>query len=379
MPQATAITTNPPTDITPAEEMHCGNFIRLFEVWKPTKKPNSIKPTTWEQYVDNLPEWDRSLIKKNIIIDHEILLKILREGNELLFCSDGGADNQAGSYGSAIAIKDQLLLSTAGRAFGLDPQSFRAEAYGMLANLRLIFHITTFYEIPLYGNTKLYCDNKGLIALILKARKNDNKSPRRFLTAEIDIEMQIIDTMQQLQMEICEIIHVPGHQDEKETFENLTWESKMNVYCDQLATKELIQIKQPSRHIPMLPASRITLKIHGYIITHHIPRQIQQLWGKQQQRIYLSKHHKWTLNQFEEIDWQLFRITFYKFSFKKKLFIIKWINKILPLNKRHYEFNMVHSAECPSRCQCPETESHFLRCPHIARKELYDAFIKQLP
>lgn len=86
----------------------------------------------------------------------------------------------------------------------------------MLANLHLIFHITTFYKIPLYGNTKLYCNNKGLIARILKAQKNNNRSPRQLFTAKIDVEMQIIDTMQQLQMEICEIFHVPGHQDDKE-------------------------------------------------------------------------------------------------------------------------------------------------------------------
>ena len=39
---------------------------------------------------------------------------------------------------------------------------------------------------------------------------------------------------------------------------------------------------------------------------------------------------------------------------------------------------MVHSVECPLRCQCSETESQFLRCPHIERQKLYDAFIKQL-
>ena len=63
----------------------------------------------------------------------------------------------------------------------------------------------------------------------------------------------------------------------------------------------------------------------------------------------------------------------------KKLFIIKWINKILPLNQRHYIFNMTNSAECPSQCQGQETETHFLRCPHIARQEIYNAFIKQFP
>ena len=40
---------------------------------------------------------------------------------------------------------------------------------------------------------------------------------------------------------------------------------------------------------------------------------------------------------------------------------------------------MVHSAECQSKCQCSETETHFLRCPHIARQELYNSFVQQLP
>lgn len=187
----------------------------------------------------------------------------------------------------------------------------------MLENIWLVYHITIFYNILLTAATKIYCDNKGLISRIKQARNNENRSPRRFLNAEIDIEMQIMDTMQQLQMTECEMIHVTWHQDDDKQFENLTWESKMNVYCDQLATDEINKITLPSWYIPMLPASRITLKIEGHIITHHIPRQIWQIWGKQQQKKYLSKHHRWSLNQFKEIDWYLFRHTFYKFSFQK--------------------------------------------------------------
>lgn len=87
--QVTVNTTHLPMDITPAKEMHFGNFIRLFEVWKPTKKPSTLKATTWEQYVKNLPKWNRSLIKKNIKIEQDLLLKILHDGTELLFYSDG--------------------------------------------------------------------------------------------------------------------------------------------------------------------------------------------------------------------------------------------------------------------------------------------------
>ena len=113
---------------------NCGNYIKMQEIWK-TKKKIIIQKGTWETYIQNFPEWDRVLVEKTIEIDKKKLLEILRNGRDIILCSDGGADENNGSYGATIANKERILIVIQGRAFGNAPGSFRAEAYGMLALL----------------------------------------------------------------------------------------------------------------------------------------------------------------------------------------------------------------------------------------------------
>ena len=82
--------------------------------------------------------------------------------------------------------------------------------------------------------------------------------------------MQIIDTLTIMNATACEFSHVKGHQDDDIPFESLSWPAKMNVYCDQLATKELDSIHTPSGEVPLLPASQVILRINNTTITHHI-------------------------------------------------------------------------------------------------------------
>ena len=59
------------------------------------------------------------------------------------------------------------------------------------------------------------------------------------MKSEMDLEMQILHMLKELSPISHELKHVKGHQDQNKKIEDLTWEEKMNVYCNQLATKEL--------------------------------------------------------------------------------------------------------------------------------------------
>ena len=62
----------------------------------------------------------------------------------LIHVRDGGAKDGAGSFGTVIALECEndehhgIVTELQGQAFGPEPGSFRAEAYGMLAGLRLL-------------------------------------------------------------------------------------------------------------------------------------------------------------------------------------------------------------------------------------------------
>lgn len=68
-----------------------------------------------------------------------------------------------------------IITELQGQAFGPEPGSFRAEAYGMLAGLRLILQACKPWQIELQAEVKLFCDNEGLI-------KRMNKRAERVIT-----------------------------------------------------------------------------------------------------------------------------------------------------------------------------------------------------
>jgi hypothetical protein len=96
----------------------------------------------------------------------------------LVFCSDGGAVATVGSYGSIIATDDTILTETRGQAYGHTPRSFRAEGYGLLANLRLIFHLLVFFELPFtLPPLTIVSDNAGLLQRISAALSTKYLTP----------------------------------------------------------------------------------------------------------------------------------------------------------------------------------------------------------
>jgi hypothetical protein len=52
--------------------------------------------------------------------------------------------------------------------------------------------------------------------------------------------------------------------------------------------------------------------------------------------------------------------------FLKCLFVIKWINNLLPFQEQQHKFNQSPSPQCSSSCGEQENWVHFLPCPHPA-------------
>jgi hypothetical protein len=123
-----------------------------------------LPPYTWQDYLATLPEWEQDLLRSTQFVDRRQLLSSLRNDANLFMASDGGAANKRGSFDAVIATSDHILIECGGRAHGTDPRSFRAEGYGILAILRLAFHLRYFYLI---GNSllyfRLYCDSESLL------------------------------------------------------------------------------------------------------------------------------------------------------------------------------------------------------------------------
>jgi hypothetical protein len=176
--------------------------------------------------------------------------------------------------------------------------------------------------------------------------------------------MQILSAMSSLGPVALE--HVCGHQDEHDDGEPLSWEAQLNQQCDALATDHLSLATDIFPLVPILPASKVGLMVQGTTLTHHLPTQLRTFAGLPEYREYLCRHHGWEHGVFDLIDWPLFHSSTLTLSFLKPLFVIKWINDLLPFQEQQHKFHQSPFPQCPSSCGEHENWVHFLRCPHPA-------------
>jgi hypothetical protein len=141
----------------------------------------------------------------------------------------------------------------------------------------------TIDPITCQNQNRFYCDNQGLITRLNHAADPLKPFPRHFLRSDIDLEVQILDTIRLLAITVS-YHHVRGHQDENQpTTIPLTREAALNVECDVLATDALTDA-QPASTVIFLPASKVSgVTIAGTTVTRKTPRTIRTLVGRRRQ------------------------------------------------------------------------------------------------
>ena len=352
----------------------------------PDTPGNALLPATFPQYIKALPAWDRLLVQDVHQADlsmQELLELLANPGIELILGSDGGARDPVGSFGAVMAsqqsahgTQDRIILEIGGYAYGLTPSSFRAESYGQLAILRLLFHIKTYFKIPLHCEFRFLLDNSGRISRTATLLRNPNLAPRRCLISDFDLDMQILDTLQQLGI-TPKAEHVHSHQEEalQADGEPLPWAVQINTRCDEIATDYLRRQSTPVTTVPFLPASKVAVVVNDITLNGRIPSHIRHHCGarlehnKRSQLQHLQKIHHWTESQLDSVDWDTFHTTTNsKASFGTQHFLLRWANQILPLMERQHRWGLAASGDCPSGCGGDEDEPHLLRCPHLARQ-----------
>jgi hypothetical protein len=304
------------------------------------------------------------------------LMTQLRSDEPLFIVSDGGAAGNSGSYGALVANNTETYVSVVGTTEGLLPGSFRAESYGCLAILRLIFHLVTYHRLPPTSFLhNFYCDNQGLVTRLQKAAGPLKRFPRHYLRSDIDVEMQIVDTLRLLAISLT-YIHVKGHQDDDPQANQtgptkpLSRQAVLNIECNRMVTAALLNAPTAPA-ITFFPASKVTLSVDGITVTRKLPRMIREIVGRASQLASFTRRYGWTATQFKQIDWPMYRTAAYKFSLPKRLFTIKWLNDLLPFQACMHKYGQSSMAGCPHECECEsEDHNHLLHCPSPQCQEL---------
>jgi hypothetical protein len=171
-----------PPDAVPVTTNVNGTFLRVIRSNTPARLGAPVEPrpaSTFQAYVNLLPSWQQELLQGiSCSSPRDLLGQHLLSSTRLLFCTDGGAKQNKGSFGWIISTNNEFLWECHGIAApGWFTNSFRSEGIGQLATLvffeaYLDFHQLHDTQIPIFpADTdpwiRMATDNQGLISRIM--------------------------------------------------------------------------------------------------------------------------------------------------------------------------------------------------------------------
>eukprot|EP00957_Ditylum_brightwellii_P193506 14735430-Ditylum_brightwellii.AAC.1 len=157
-------------------------------------------------------------------------------------------------------------------------------------------------------------------------------------------------------------LHVKGHQDRQQvnkestggrnnsktiTSQKLTWEAKVSIRADKLATnvKEEITLNEKIQKQDLFPACDTHLIINKQAITRNIKPSIRKAWSNTNLRKEYIKRFKWKQTTYDNVDWDAVGCIFLTKEYKAHHFIVRFINQHLPL--RGEKYTSMENKKCP--------------------------------
>ncbi len=329
--------------------------------------PDTPLATDFLDMLTTLPYWQSSLLQHlNPLQPVARLQQLLESGDQLqlYLVSDGGAKDDLGSFGWELAIGRHILWTCMGPTFGLEPGSFRAESYGMLSAMLFLDHYLRFFQVDTHETIEhlFYCDNQGLLKRIGFALDRSWDNPNHCLASEYDLESGIVDILRQLPVKFS-LLHVKGHQDGDIAVEDLPWEAQMNCHADALATDFLDNWANPSKIVPFIPASKVSISIAGATITRNIARRLRLAASSPALEKHIMTKNGWNDWIFHSIDWDAQAQALNTLEYNQELFVVKWAHDLLPTRRHMHRMGRAESNLCPSCLATIETATHIFACP----------------
>ena len=196
------------------------------------------------------------------------------------------------------------------------------------------------------------------------------------LTPDFDIIQAIRKLIPALPIPVG-IFHVKAHQDQDQSFDDLSPYAQLNIMADHYA-----------EHLHHCPSSTIGLFptwIPGTIvglfhntnqITSNIPEYIRTAAHEPPMREYLIERSKmassrdsiWTETTFDNIAWKHLGEALHHKSIGQRIQLSKYMNDMLPTAKRLQTINNKHDGCCFDCNQLWEDTNHVLCCPSENRE-----------
>jgi hypothetical protein len=347
---------------------------------------------SFEEYMHNIPEWEKEVIGDNTPEDGglETLLALLATDNEhatIFGASDGGLRKRRREYGSQgwliAAHNAKVLWRGSGPAPGSPNSSYRAEGYGMLGFLRMLFHIMTYYKVQMTDSTRrqilFFTDSQSLINKQIQLHTYEDWYAAIHTWPHADVLMQLRSAEADIYPFVLKLRHVKSHQDDEKDYEDLEDDAKMNYMCDILATEKLDTLERQNKKqkVRPLPACPVYLNEATGVINAKEQLRLKQALPRQELKAYYRKRYNWQQSTFDNINWNDFARA-RKRNITTKRYVTTLCCCWLPTNHR-MQWTTGRSNTC-GICGDDKTSDHMFECNGCSawRTALYKDFFKML-
>ena len=285
---------------------------------------------------------------------------VLRNAQRLTVVSDGSMDPISGqaAFAWVITQQDRSGYVQRSKPIRTNPKymsSFRSELEG-------VHDVISYLVTNNYTGRQidLWCDNKWCIDALNKPGDSLDelgkaegallKATRNLLTEFVDITLH----------------HIYGHQDNNTSYENLEFESQLNVDCDGEAKRQM-RAPSISGRTEAEPGTGAMLYLGDNMITSHMAEQIQYAGQAPKMFQYIRERFEWTDQQCCSVNWKGIGVA------KKRLtrpvsnrttqMMYGW------LNVGHQKIKLDQDGTCPCCGQHEEDQIHLYRCENALMRE----------
>jgi hypothetical protein len=375
----------------------------------PWRQPERNQDFT--QYIGMREAWEFELLQHiNMEFDAFTTCHAMQDGFEAA-CDGSVVKDAHGSFGWIISTRSGKRLARAfGPVRGSKPSSYRAEAYGVLSFLQFLIRIQDFCSTSIGDDWSVTSDNMALVNT-LNHQSSEDQSPfstrsdsqdwaawseipshdvedgevctRAAPTATntsstIDPDWDVINEINWIResggIKIGRISHIPGHQDRKKRYDELSLPAQLNVDADALAREYQTLYGQARPKVLLFPHAGAHIHTAKGTCTAHIPKMLRCAEHEEPLASYIRQRNCWDLVIFNSIDWDAHGHAIKKNN-RQRIHITKLVHDILPTNKVVYRRDP--TAQLCIECQTRQVEDrdHVLRCPHSSRARWRDQFL----
>lgn len=326
-----------------------------------------IRNISSPEEIQRLPRWERELLTQcQFLVNPYAIKKHLMDGN-VTMCSDGSAGKSSATYGYILSTNQgQRLVKGKGTAHGAFPNSFRSEAYGVLATTCLIQRLLHDCEYLPDCVVEHYLDNKSVIKRIETTQNSKYSRPNQKLQSEQDLIDEIVSILKALPIQV-KLKWVKGHQDTTANYAVLPLPAQLNCDADSEAAKQDF-IAYPHRQtVYPLPQTQCQLVIQDKSITSKIKRRVHFAAQSPKLFQYLTDKYGWDNHTITLIDWEIFSEILKKYK-DQWTTIVKHLHEISPTGKIAHRNNPVLAHDCPACAEPFEDNTHVITCNHPSRR-----------